>query len=210
MNMQNQKVSFRILKFWTHYAPDGKGGMKSTDMVAYAPIGEANLSVNTDAVSRLAKVQPWEPGSENLAAFLANARWNAIKPAYEAWKSGHETPVNGTPLGAWPGISPDQAEALKMAGLRTVEEVAEMSDGVAMKLPLPGMRELRAMAAAFLKASERTAISTELADKDRQLDEMRQQLEEMRLLMQEALQRDDGEPKRRGRPPKIETEAAAA
>lgn len=195
MNMDNQKVAFRILKFWTTYSPDGKGGMKATDMVAYAPIGEANLSVATEAVSRISKVVPWEPGSENIAVFQANQRWNIIKPAYEAWKNGHALPESGTALGAWPGIAPDTADALRMAGIRTVEEVAEMSDGIATRLPIPGLRDLRITAAAFLKAADRTKISTDLAKKDEELASMRAEMEEMRQLLKAKL--DDDTPKRK-------------
>lgn len=203
------KPGFRILKFWTNYSPDGAGGMRAVDMVAISPVGEATQSVAVHTVSRLSKVVPYERGSENIAALLANQRWDIVRPAYEAWKKGQEVPVTGLPLGAWPGLSPEQADAFRQAGVRTVQEIAELTDSVVARIPIPGVRDLKRTAAAFLEAADRTAVSTDLAKKDAEIAEMRAQLEEMKQLMLEQM-KDDDAPKRRRHKIEAVEEAEAA
>ena len=107
-------ASINIIKFWTQYTPASDGTLKGVDMVAYAPIGKADKLTLVEAVARLGKLHPIEMANDNPAVAMAHARWNTIKPAYDAWKNGQSMPDRGTPLGAWSGISQDQAEALKM------------------------------------------------------------------------------------------------
>jgi hypothetical protein len=206
------KLGIRILKFWTNYKPNGAGGMQPVDMVAYCPRGEANLTTTIDTVSRLAKVRPFEPGSEDIAAYIANLRWDTIRPAYEAWKKGHEAPATGTPIGAWPGVSPEQADAMRVAGFRSVEEFAEASDGQLQRLPLPGTHRLRDTARAFLAAADKTVISSALAQKDAEMAALKAELEEMRQLMLQSLAQDESgtAAKKRARKPEPEAQDAKA
>jgi hypothetical protein len=155
-------------------------------------------------VSRLGKLHPIEAAADNPAVRMAHERWNAIKPAYDAWKHGQQLPDVGTPLAAWPGVSSEQAEALKIMGIRSVEEFVEASDGIINAVPFPGARELKLAAAQFLKSADRQAITNDLAKKDEELALLREQLEEMRQIVLES----QGEPKRRGRPAKSEEAAA--
>ncbi|MFC5476552.1 hypothetical protein [Massilia suwonensis] len=47
---------------------------------------------------------------------------------YEAYKRGQEASVVGTPLEMWPGLQPSQVAELKHQGIRTVEQLATLSD----------------------------------------------------------------------------------
>jgi hypothetical protein len=62
-----------------------------------------------------------EPGNlcrEGFAAFQAEqdrpgrSRVDVLKPYYDNWKAGQAAPVNGTPLAAWPGATPQLVKAL--------------------------------------------------------------------------------------------------
>lgn len=53
---------------------------------------------------------------------------------YEAWKAGIELPETGLPLREWGGISRARAEELCSAGIKTVETLADLGDGVLKKL----------------------------------------------------------------------------
>jgi len=173
----------RVIKFWTKYKPDGKGGFKGIDMVEYCAVGKASMATTVATVSSLGKLQPLEPGDENMAIMMAHARWNSIKPQYDAWKEGRETPIDGTPLAAWPGITSDQADFLRNLGIRTVEDIAEASDSIIVKIPFPGARELRTSAQAFLKSADKAKVAgeiTALTEKNRDLED---QLEEMRQIV---------------------------
>jgi hypothetical protein len=181
--------SINVLKFWSDYTPDGvdaegKPKMKAVDMVAYAPIGKSNMQLVKDAVVRLGKLQPLNP--DNPASVMAHARWAQIKSAYDAWKSGNEVPLNGTPLAAWPGVSSEQAAALKMMGVRTVEEVRDASESIVVRFPFPHAREMQKAAGLFLMnfdkdktARDMVALQSANAEKDAQLEEMRQMILEM-------------------------------
>lgn len=201
-------MSIRVIKFWTNYTPGPDGMPKGVDMVMYAPIGKADKLTLVETVSRLGKLHPLEAAADNPAVQMAHERWNAIKPAYDAWKNGQALPETGTPLGAWPGVSQEQADALKMMGIRSVEEYANASDGIISAVPFPGARELKVAAQAFLKAADRQAITADLAKKDDEIATLKEQLEEMRQIVLESQGGSADSPKRRGRPPKSEEAAA--
>lgn len=203
-------ANVRVVKFWTKYKPDGLGGFKEVDMVEYCAVGKANMATTVSTVASLGKLQPLNPGDENMAIMMAHARWNAIKPQYDAWKQGREAPLTGTALAAWPGISSDQAEFLRGMGIRTVEEIAEASDSIITKIPFPGAREMRSSAQAFLKSADKQKVASELTELREALRSRDEQLEEMRQIVLE-MQASQGEPKSRGgrRRAEVVDEAAA-
>jgi hypothetical protein len=47
---------------------------------------------------------------------------------YEAFKRGKEASIVGTPLDLWPAMQPSQIAELKHQGIRTVEQLASLSD----------------------------------------------------------------------------------
>ena len=186
------------------------------DIVHVYQPGESQRSKTPLMVAEVLRVR--EDGDPDNPAWLAaRIRRDAVLPAYEAWKKGEELPTDGTPIGAWPGITPDQAAGLKAAGLRSIEEVANANDALMSKIPLPNVRGLKELAANFLAGSDRAKVAASLADKDRELAEMREQLEELRQLTIASMQAADSDleadgseaPRRRGRPPKIHDEAVA-
>lgn len=179
---------FNILKFWTNYIPDGidvfgNPKMRSIDMVAYAPIGKANMQTCIEAVARLAKVHPLEPNADNQAIVMANMRWKHIKLHYDAWKAGNEIPVTGTPLAAWPGVTSEQVQALKAMGIRTVEEIRDASDGIVARFPFPNARDMQKSAGLFLAAFDKDKISTDMKKLQDEKEVMAAQLEEMRQIV---------------------------
>lgn len=198
-------MSVRVIKFWTNYKPGHDGLPHGVDMVMYAPIGRADRLSLVEAVARLGKLHPIEMAQDNPAVAMAHQIWATIKPAYDAWKTGQQLPDVGTPLAAWPGVSPEQADALKIMGIRSVEEFAEAGDGIISAVPFPGARELKIAAQTYLKSADRQAITNDLAKKDAELAVLREQLEEMRQIV---LDSHGDAPKRRGRPPKSEEAAA--
>lgn len=179
------------------------------DVVHLYQPGESQRSKTPLMVSEVMRVR--EDGDPDNPAWLAaRIRRDAVRPAYEAWKKGEELPTDGTPIGAWPGITPDQAAGLKAAGLRSVEEVANANDALMSKIPLPNVRGLKELAANFLAGSDRAKVASALSEKDREIAEMRAELEEMKQLLladaQQELAPDGSEaPRRRGRPPRAET-----
>lgn len=201
---------FHVLRFWTTYPVRG-GQTVEVDMVEYCGIGRAQSATTIAPVSHLSRVrQDGDP--DNPAFRMARDRWAVIGPLYAAWKAGQEVPANGTPLAAWAGVTAEQAEVLRSAGLRTVEDVAAATDSIIGRVPLPGLRGLQDQAKAFLDSRGAADIAAQMAQKDAEMAAMRAEMEELKRLMLEAepdLEPDGAErPRRRGRPPRTEVVAA--
>ena len=183
------------------------------DWIEFHAPGQAQMSTCVKTINNLARLKPLDPGSQNEGIRIGHMIWHMIKPTWEAWLEGQEAPVNGTPLNVWPGISPEQVELFKQYGMRSVEDIATMSDGIITKLPLPGIRDLKQSASLFLTASSQMQAAELLKSKEAEITEMTDQLSEMKRIVMD-MQKDnevDVRPvgKKRGRPRKTEVEAAA-
>lgn len=194
-------AAFNILRFWTEYRPDGvdaegKPKLRGIDMVAYAPTGKSGMQTMVEAVSRLSKVQPIEAGTDNPAVAMAHARWDIIKKHYDAWKLGNDVPIDGTPLAAWPGLTSEQVQALKSMGIRTVEEIRDSSEGIVTRFPFPNAREIQRQAGMFLSAFDKDKVSRDMKALQDTMAEKDAQLEEMRQIVLE-LQRNQPKPSKR-------------
>lgn len=168
------------------------------DWVTYAPSHAPLTAATTERIRHLRPTQEMLEGepSEKLKFMLA--RWAAIEPAYDAWKAGHELPVHGVPLGSWPGVTTPMADELKKYGIRTVEEVRDLTDSQLEKIRLPNMRDLRKMAHAFLDNMVATAMSEREVERDNEVADLKQQLisqqEQLAAAMQLLQERQQGQP----------------
>jgi hypothetical protein len=184
---------FVVLEFKTEY----KNG-KETDWVLIAPPGEAFERVHTwHRIKDL--IPPTDPDDNrrNSEGYqVMQARWSIIGPKYEAWKRNEALPETGTPLGAWAGVSTEQAQVLKRMGITTVEGVRDMSESAIVKLPFPNARKLPQLAGQFL-------ASQGDAEKDRQIAEMQERM----AIMEEMLAATMPEKRGPGRPKKQEEAA---
>lgn len=157
---------------------DGKEVLVECDWVSWVPINSPQSTGNEDKVRRLdpekalAKLPEGTDGGEKIG--YMRTIWAAVEPAYRAWKEGRELPLNGTPLAAWPGITPETAEVFRLAGVRTVEAVRDMSEGLRAKVRLPNVRELQELAKLYLENTGATAAAEREAAKDRQIAEMQE------------------------------------
>lgn len=181
-------MSIRVIGFRTEYRPNKPG----RDWVEIAPSGEAFDKQRTEhLVSHL--IPPEVENDKQRAAdtYIAmRARWDVIEPAYKAWKANQELPEHGTPFAAWSGLTAEMGEYLKRHfGIRTVEELAEMSPDHAARLPFPNARKIPETAKRFLSGADAAA-------KDAELAEMRDQIAALTAALNES------KPAKRGRPPK--------
>lgn len=187
-------VSVRFLRAWEVYKRDPKTGeLTPEDWIEFCAPGMAHLATTQEAVKRVSK-------NEML--------WSSLRPYYEQWKNGQAIPENGTPLGAWAGVSQSQAEVLKGSGIRTVEELAELTDGVLRRINLPGMRALVDQAKRFVDTKDAGRFETKLAEKDQQIADLQAKLENLAEMMAQRLDAADAEPRRGpGRPRKEQVAA---
>jgi len=81
--------------------------------------------------------------------------YNAFKTAYDAWKLGEELPETGTPIKGWPVMSPAAQKTLIAAGIRTVEDLAEIPESDFSAIGT-GALAYKQKAKAWLQAAEGT------------------------------------------------------
>lgn len=94
---------------------------------------------------------------------------------YKAFKERVAMPEVGTPLGEWPVISRSQAEELAFYNVKTVEQLASVSDSQGQKFM--GFNGLRQKAKEFLELSKGVVEASQLRDELKQRDEVIQGLQ---------------------------------
>lgn len=186
------KVGVRFLRAFTEIKIDEKTGeSKARDRIEYCAPGMAHIAKTTEYVSLLRKDK---------------ALWTALGPSYEAWKTNNEVPETGTALAAWAGVTSEEGEVFRQYGIRTVEDMAAMTDSMINRIPLPAVRGKREMAQRFLASADSRKFEQELATKDAMIADLSAKLDNLATMVAERLDAEET-PKRRGRPPK---EQAAA
>lgn len=209
-------LNIRVYGFETRPEPKRDANGKDTgeivmrDYVKYGPPMAADRLVVEVRVERLLKA-PRPQNDNNIAQAAAYARAEFIRPLYEAWKRGEQLPETGTPLAACNFLRAEDVSVLKMAGVRTVEELAGMLDTNLGQVKLPQMREKRAQAKKFLEAQDTNKSAAKLAAQEQTIEELKQQMAELLAAKAsddapEVDENGDRIPKRRGRPPKATVE----
>lgn len=187
-------------EFYHQYVPQADGSMKTVEWVRWIKKGSRNPT-SVPMRWRDLERNPQDP------IYLV------LKPYYDGWKAGQTTPVNGTPLAAWPGATPQLVKVLEQVNIRSVEDLAEMEDSAIGRLSIPSLRDKQKQARAYIEARKNTAhIAGELNDLREKLAQRDNEIAELRgLIERHAVQTDSEsrEPRPRGRPRKIpETDAA--
>lgn len=179
----------RVMEFKTVYKGD-----KGTDWVKIAPIGEA--VERTQTWHRVEKLRPRADVDDSKRNSLTHThmleQWKVVGPALEAWKAGTEVPESGTPLAAWPGVSPEQAAILRKLGIVTVEHVRDMSESTVTKLPFPGARKLPGLAGDYLAGKDSADLQAQLQAANERMAAM----EEMLAAKTDPEKRAPGRPKK--------------
>ena len=188
--------------------PETKKRDREVVWVNYSPAHSALLSQTRERVdfmdpSRL-KIEHDDENGAKKVAFL-RYRWEQIERALKAWREGHEIPVDGTPLAAWPGLNVAQAGVFRALGIKSVEQIAAMNDAMMNRVQLPGVRDIIAQAKAFLESSDRNATASRLTSLEAQNIELAERLEAAMALLEDKTAPDKRGP---GRPRKEIAEAA--
>lgn len=165
MSDPNARIASIVpLNFWIEYEPQSDGTMKEVEKVEWSRKGTQNTST-VEKISRLMKMG-------------MTGEWEALKPYYDRWKAGQEAPVDGTPLAAWPGATPHLVKALEPYHIRSIEDLADLTDGTLAKIPLPGIRNFRDTARAYVAAASTTApVAGRLAELQSENESLKARLE---------------------------------
>jgi hypothetical protein len=171
-----------VKRFFKKYVQDPTDAAKVIEkvMVEFGPTGQLDRTLIVASVDSLFRTQDIGDNA-NLAVQNAHERADWLRPYYEAYMRGEEAPVQGTPLSAWAGLRPEQVEVLKLSGLKTVEDVAAMTETHLTSIKLPALREIKGQAQHFLDSADQTRFAAKLAEKD----------EQVALLKAENMERDE-------------------
>lgn len=146
---------------------EGREVYEEKEFVKIVPIGDRTTEIIREAT---------EKDKERFA------------PWYEAFKKNQEMPVSGTPLEEWPSVGVAKIKELKSANVRTVEELAAISDAHLKAIGLGGV-ELREKARAFLEAAKDGAAIQKYADENTKLKEeiqfLNKKIEELEAIIKE-------------------------
>lgn len=134
-----------------------------------------------------------------------------VKPAHKAkypiaylqFQQSKPMPLIGTPIEMLPGVGPSMAHHLKGINLRSVEDVANISDENVLQAMGPGARDLVKRAKAFVgHTSEKTAaLEAELAEQKAENQRLRGTIENFESRLAQVESRP---PRTRRRPSKKE------
>lgn len=124
--------------------------------------------------------------------------------AYAAFKAGRPDPVTGTPIELLPNMSPSYVLTLKAMGIRTVEDMVNLSDAGLQKVGM-GARDLQNRCRAFIGQS--TTKADELERENHKLKSDVATLSDAVSKLQETIAAMTA-PKKRGRPSKQQTDAS--
>jgi hypothetical protein len=109
------------------------------------------------------------------------SRFPAQYAAFKNAQSQNTQAITGTPLSAWPVISPSQRKELEYLNIVTVEQLAAVSDGSAQNLA--GLHGLKQLAQKFIEASKSAAplvaLQKELETRDNAIAALTARLDAM-------------------------------
>jgi len=197
-----REVDIRHVRFETRYRPDpySPGEMKAEDWVTWTTVAETIPATTSFKVKSLMP-RPNKPGA---------IEWPVVKPLYEAWKEGRAATVDGTPFEVWNGLDANEIEYLRrQMHIETLEQFADLTETQIQRCQINGARERVKRAKAFLEAQRNSAeIQKGFAERDHTIEALQAELAALREAVGAQESEDEPKPRRRGRPPKSETEAA--
>lgn len=185
------QIALHIHGFTTKYVTNEDGATREVDYVHVAQRGQEQWNTIPIPVRNIFEIEPLDPN--NPVTVMAHQRKALVKEAYDNWKGGKGDVVNGTPLGAWPGINQAQAEIIRHAGLHSVEDLAAATENQIMRIRLPDARDYRDRARRFLAAKPQAAEAGKLGKLEADNERMRAELDEMRAMMR-AMQKAQAPP----------------
>lgn len=194
----NRRLNVVAVEFWTDYVPDPADASKTIarDMVKWTKRGDLTTFAMTEQVARVQRPLKEMDGGVPLQ----NPVWEAIQPAYVRWKAGQDFVEDGTALEAWPGLAKGQTKVLRAAQIRTVEDLAAITDRDLGNIRLPDARKLRDRAQLFIANQQGVAeLDQALAGRDAKTAALEAELAELKAFVaaQQALaEAPRGQPQR--------------
>lgn len=125
------------------------------EYVLIGPRGGTNKTLTPWRIKDLQRTLPPEHGAPSL--------WDHVKPLYEAWKAGESAPNRGTPLAALGSLTEEDIDALHLNHIRSIEDLAAITDGQMPDIRVYSLRAKREQARAWVDSTDTRNTANELA-----------------------------------------------
>jgi hypothetical protein len=112
-----------------------------------------------------------------------NSHTTRFPEEWKRFKEGHldDAQLGGTPLALLPGVSKAQVQEMAYFNVRTVEQLADMSDANVSRFP--GVRKMRDEAKGYIEraagAAPEKRLREELEKRDNEIDLLKKQMAEL-------------------------------
>lgn len=223
---QSEKPMFAVYRFFKDYAPDREirhhtnpvtgenveirtkipGKLREIHKVEYGPLGSDKTRVVMPVEHLRPKVEYGIDPQEGSSAYQAIMRWSVIEPLYERWLKGLEITPDGTPLAAWSGVSPEQAEALRMKGIHTVQQLAALGDTHFERYGIGGLRNLRDNAKRYIESFDSQAFNDMIQERDIVIDGLKSTISDLGETLRQMQQQMAQMMEAKANPPQADNE----
>lgn len=131
------------------------------------------------------------PGGDKTCLKVEQKHIDAYPNQYKAFKDGQEQPTSGTPLAEWSLITRAHVEELRHFGVKTVEQLALLTDDVRRKMTSisPLVKKAKAWLAAAEGAQGKVAA---LEEQNEKLVNKIKKMEEQLILLMQRVEASEG------------------
>jgi hypothetical protein len=191
---QNQFVRVAVYDFAARFRavedPDtGEARTVQEDWCLYGPAGKEDRQKQWAPVKSLISEPDWDSRGMDPTGY--GAQWKrsviaVVKPQYDAWKRGQAYDTDETPLAA-AGLQPEQVKRIQIAGIRSVEQLANAGGNELARIALPEPHKLRATARSFLDMRSNVIATDKVKQLEDQNAALMDRLDEMQRQMASLL-----------------------
>ena len=139
-------------------------------------------------------IEIMQPGNkENIVSrAVRKAEQLRFPKQWDAFQSGEEQALEGTPLEQWPALNRSQVEELRFFNVRTVEQLANMSDAHSQNFA--GIQSMKQKALVFLElAKGETSNATSIVARMEALEALLEAEKENKLALQARVEELEAE-----------------
>lgn len=192
---QNQFVRVAVYDFAARFravedTDTGEARTVQEDWCLYGPAGKEDRQKQWAPVKSLIEEPDWDARGMDPTGY--GAQWKRsvikiVKPQYEAWKRGQAYDTDETPLAA-AGLQPEQVKRIQIAGIRSVEQLANAGGNEISRIALPEPHKLRETARRFLDMRSQVVATDKVKQLEDQNAALMDRLDEMQRQMASLLQ----------------------
>lgn len=164
-------------RFYMHSAVRGDPDYEDTKKPVFHDVLMCEIAIKGDKNTSISKRVFENDGETPIEHPQLGDLREAYPIAWGAFKTGNEDYMEGSPLGALPGIGLSMKRNLQADGIMNLEDLAGLPDSVVSGKA--GISELRAKAIAYLAAMEPEKAAEAEAERQAEMDDLKAQIAEL-------------------------------